>query len=518
MKRFSRTFRYSSLNQIHGRWVILVALVCALAFFGCNGDDGAKDTTGGDTTTGSDIPPSTVGALNIIVNPSSANVVVTGPNDFTQTFTGNQLLTNLVPGEYTVTGTAAGFVDAFTEINVVAGYTSSLQLNLQAVPLIIDSPRAVYRDGNGNLIPLDTNNLDAGQVVFYAWLKDVPDGILTTNLTSTVVTDPGKPLLEEQRELATSFTQNLACAWVGYKDSTGVVRPIIGADVRWEIDQWWTGRVNSMQFGASDDYRSADTLGIFDDQADTRTNNGNLETERFPFIQSEYPLYNATGVGTPFVDGLTWVTLFSPDAIADGRIVVVATLNGEEIGKQILYKSFAPTPEIQITKTVNKDVVNLIDGTASVTWTVKISNVGYGDATDVSLKDYLASGAAASYTIGDVPEGSTKIDDGFTYSFPLDAGDSKTLTFTGTVTEAGTYCNFSRSSRIAPAAISGPRSISMRRHASPPSSRMCRSLKTLSPTTKRRAWASLGLCRPISKSSCACGWSTTARVSRRASM
>ena len=384
----------------------------------------------------------TVGSLNVDVNPASATVVVAGPGSYTQTFTGNQLLTDLAPGQYRATATAPGFVDAAKAINVVAGQTSSISLILDATAVLNEVPRAVYRNGQGNLIPFDLSNLQSGQFVFYAWLQDKPSGIVPAGLTSTTISgDPGMPLVAEQEETAPSFTQNLAVAWVGYRDAAGDIWPVIGADVRWEIDQYYSGRLNSMQFGTSDDNRVGLGYGVLDDQADTRTNNAHLEVERFPFAVSEYPLYNLTGVGTPFADGFTWVTLFSPDREAAGRMVAVATINGEEIGKQILYKHFAPTPELQITKTVDADVVNLSGGTADATWTVTVENVGLGAATNVDLTDILASGDAASYTLSGLPAGSVAVGDGFTYSFSLASGNSVDLTFTATVTAPGTYCN-----------------------------------------------------------------------------
>lgn len=381
-----------------------------------------------------------VGALNVSVNPASAVTVVTGPDNYTETFTGNQLLADLAPGQYLAESSAAAFFDDFSEINVVAGQTSQISINLEPMSIISEAPRAVYRDDRGNLIPIDTVNANSGNFIFYAWLEDEAEGIIPDNLDSPI-TDPGQPLLEEQDESAPSYTQNLATSWVGYEDAAGNVYPVIGADVRWEIDQWWTERVNSMQFGASDDNGIASGYGIFDDQADTRTNNARLAAERFPFVETEFPLYNVTGIGTPFIDGLTWVTLFSPDAIAEGRIVAVANINGEEIGKQILYKSFAPAPQLEITKTVSPEIVNLVSGSASVTWTVTVSNIGEGDASSVEMNDFLASGNGANYTIGGLPAGSTQDGDGFTNSFPLPAGETETFTFTGTVTEAGTYCN-----------------------------------------------------------------------------
>jgi len=296
-------------------------------------------------------------------------------------------------------------------------------------PLNTESPRAVYRDGTGNLVPLDAASLQSGKFVFYAWLQDKTSGIITTKVTSTMGGDPGPALVSEQTETAPSLTQNLAGAYVGYMDSTGVVRPVIGADVRWEIDQQWDGRVHSMQFGTSDDNRIALGFGVFDDQADTRTNNARVVNERFPLIATEFPLFNLSGIGTPSADGFTWVTLFSPDATAAARIVAVATINGEEIGKQILYKNFAPQPKIEIAKTVSSDLVTLVSGSATVTWTVTVKNTGTGDATTVNLHDFLTTANGASYTLGALPSGcsATADPDIFNCIFPLDSAFTPAL-------------------------------------------------------------------------------------------
>ena len=390
--------------------------------------------------------PPTVGSLNVNVVPASATTVVTGPAGFTQTFTGNQFLSNLAPGQYRVAATATAFNDMASSTNVVAGQSSTILLALQATPIITEAPRAVYRNGQ-DLIPITSTDVQSGKFLFYAWLQDQTGGISTaTMLTNTITTDPNAPLLAEQNETAPSFTQNLAGAWVGFKDAAGVVRPVIGADVRWKIDQYWSGRVNSTQFGTSDDNRSALGYGIDNDQADTRTNNARLVSERFPLIASQYPLFNLTGITTPMIDGFTWVTLFSPDKSASSRIVVVATINGEEIGKQILYKNFAPQPKLQVTKTVQSAIVNLAGApaTANDTWTITITNIGLGDATNVVINDTLASGSGVNYTLGGVPAGSTQDPgfDGFGFTIPLLAASaSVTYTPVAAVTAAGVYCN-----------------------------------------------------------------------------
>ena len=299
---------------------------------------------------------------------------------------------------------------------------------------------AVYRDSTGGLVKINSSDLKSGNFVFYAWLRDDTGGIDPSKLTADPASDPGKPLPAEQAETAPSFTQNLAAAYVGFKDTAGVVHPVIGAEVRWNIDQTYTGRVNSMQFGTSDD-NSTIGLGINNDQADTLTNNKSLPGAGFPFTVNDNPLYNVTGIATPFVDGFTWVTLFSPDKLASGRIVAVATVNGQEIAKQIIFKDFSPVPKLEITKTVSTATVNLVNGTGTATWTITVKNVGDGDATNVDLNDILASGAGASYTLSDLPAGSTAVGDGFTTSFALAAGATVTLSPKATVTAAGTYCN-----------------------------------------------------------------------------
>jgi hypothetical protein len=509
MKRFSQMPRYSPL--IHGIWGLLVALMCLTALVGCSGDDKTVIQELPTATTGSlnvNVSPAaatvvvtgpeaftqtftgnqlltglapgvytatatatgfdsadgsinvvaaqassvslslrktpTTGSLNVNVTPASSRVVVTGPEAFTQTFTGNQFITTLAPGQYTATATATGFVGSDLSINVVIGETSVISLVLNATPIITEAPQAVYRVGD-DLVPLSPTDVQSGTFSFYAWVQDMTDGISTTAMeANTIATDPGAPLLIEQTDTAPSFTQNLAGAWVGFTDAEGVVRPVLGADVRWEIDQLWSGRLNSTQFGTSDDNRLALGYGVFDDQADTRTNNARLVNQRFPLIATQYPLFNLTGLGTPNVDGFTWITLFSPDKLASARLVAVATINGEEIGKQILFKNFAPLPDLQITKTVQSPIVNLVDGAADNTWTITVTNAGEGDATDIVLEDTLASGTGADYTLSGAPGTLDAGSDGFSFTIPtLLGGSSATVTYTplATVTAAGDYCN-----------------------------------------------------------------------------
>jgi len=73
----------------------LLALVCAAALSGCADDDNNPT-------------PATLGSLNVTVNRDSATVVVSGPNNFSKTFTGNQFLADLTPGQFVAKASAAG--------------------------------------------------------------------------------------------------------------------------------------------------------------------------------------------------------------------------------------------------------------------------------------------------------------------------------------------------------------------------------------------------------------------------
>jgi len=197
MKRYSRTLHFFT----HGIRGLLLALICAAALFvsGCSKD--------GDTI--NQVATPTTGTLNVTVNPPSTTVVVTGPSSFTQTFSGNNNLTNLEPGLYTAKASAPGFEDATGSATVVIDKTVSIALVLKALPIVANAPRTVYRDGSGNLIPVTAGQFSSGQYVFYAWLQDLPSGIVPANLTTATVTDPHQPLLTEQKETAPSLPRTL---------------------------------------------------------------------------------------------------------------------------------------------------------------------------------------------------------------------------------------------------------------------------------------------------------------------
>jgi uncharacterized repeat protein (TIGR01451 family) len=318
---------------------------------------------------------------------------------------------------------------------------------------------AVYLDAEGNLVEIGDEDLRPNRFVFHAWLQDLEQGINLENARN-----PGQPTQEERTEFAPSFTQNLVAGWVGYVADDGEVYPVAGAQVRWELDRQWGEAQGSVQFGAADaagEVPGVDLLGIWDDQALTLTNNGGLTNQaRFP-VATDYPLHNATGVTSPDTNGLTWVTLFSPDERASARVIAVASVNGVEIGKEVLIKNFAPSPELTIEKTVERQTLNLgVNGQGTVNFTVTVTNTGRGNASNVVLRDRLTSGNRGAYTIiqGSLSEGGQAQqgqpqnqqqgqrgrglgDDGFSRTFNLAAGESRTFTFQAQAGATDTYCN-----------------------------------------------------------------------------
>ena len=321
---------------------------------------------------------------------------------------------------------------------------SSLAIAQDDGGLVDPGVTAVYVDAEGNLVDIVDEDLQAGNLVFYAWMQDREGGVDPTLQTAA------EPLDEERMENAPSGTQNLVVGFVGYRDAEGNLFPVAGATIRWQIDPFWGNAQGSVVFGAVDaagEATVAGELGIDNYQATTLTNNGNVfNRARFP-VANDYPLYNATGLTTPDTGGASWVTLFSPDPRARARVIAVASVNGVEIGKEVLTKNFAPAPELQVEKSVDVQSINLgVEGEGRATFTVTVTNVGEGDAMGVTLRDALNSGSTEGYTvvgesITDAGEAVETTDDAFTRRFDLPAGESRELTFQAAVTETDTYCN-----------------------------------------------------------------------------
>ncbi len=381
----------------------------------------------------------TLGNLIISASPAGASIEIEGPDGYEETVRGSETLIGLEPGEYTASASADGFKSASDTVSVIAGVTSNIGLHLQQGTEGV-GPRVVYRDGNGNLVGIDREDVSAERFVFRAWLENLEEGIEPS------ADVPGMPTSDERDEIAPSFTQNVAGAWVGYRAGDDVVYPVVGADIRWRIDRDFNEALNSVQFGASDDGGAAlgfPMSGIDNDQAMTRTNNRRLDNALFP-VADDYRLYNQTGVSSPDQDGFSWVTLFSPDARARARLLAVAMVDGVEVGKEVMIKQFAPLADLEITKTVSTDELNLeTDGVGSVSFTVTVTNTGEGDATNVVLEDRRSSGAEGDYTLdaSSLPGGATAVDDGFDMSFSLAAGESREIVFDADLSGTDTFCN-----------------------------------------------------------------------------
>jgi uncharacterized repeat protein (TIGR01451 family) len=122
-----------------------VALLGALAlmFAGCGQQGG-----------GSQAP--TKGSLTVNVSPANADVQVTGPGGFNDSFTGGKTLTDLAPGDYTVQASKAGYFTASATHKVEAGKTTTVVLNLLPVPASGPTEGKVavlVVNGNGSPIP-----------------------------------------------------------------------------------------------------------------------------------------------------------------------------------------------------------------------------------------------------------------------------------------------------------------------------------------------------------------------------
>jgi uncharacterized repeat protein (TIGR01451 family) len=118
-----------------------VALLGALAlmFAGCGGS-----------------PAPTKGSLTVNVSPANADVQVTGPGGFSQSFTGGKTLTDLDPGDYTVQASKAGYFTASATHKVEAGKITTAVLSLLPVPASGPTEGKVavlVVNGNGSPIP-----------------------------------------------------------------------------------------------------------------------------------------------------------------------------------------------------------------------------------------------------------------------------------------------------------------------------------------------------------------------------
>jgi len=412
------------MNSMNLRLSIL-SLTSVLLLASCGG---GSTTTPVSSTVGSVSVPTGAGYTTVITDASGTVVPASG-------------YTNLQPGTYTVTYSQPGYVSQTSTFTVAAGQNTVLAApTLQKVPVSTVSG-AYYLDGKGNQVAITKADLDnAGtRFVFYAWMQDQAGGIDVSKLGGQ--TDPGAPTAAEMAEVAPLNTQNLLAGYVAYKAQDGTLHQVVGANVRWDILQ----QTGNVRFSAADDGGApSGAVGRQDINdnalsANTYTNSALGNNASFP-SSPEFPLYNQTGVNTPYTTGFTWTALNHDPAVngATARVRAIAYIDGTEITKRFLDKTFAPSANLTITKTVDQDTAGL---NQARNFSVTVTNTGAGPATAIQLSDVLQSGDAAHYAIT-APAGTTpNAQDGFNGTFDLLPGESRTFTFPGTADAVGVYCD-----------------------------------------------------------------------------
>lgn len=407
----------------------IVALTSVLLLASC----------GGGTTTVTPPATSTVGSVGL-QNPNGYTVVITNAAG---TVVPSSSYNSLTPGTYTVTYSKTGFVSQTQTFTVTAGQSVSLVAPTLAAVSQTPASGAFYIDASGKVITITKEDLDnAGtRFVFYAWMENETAGIDPALLGSgnTLV----GPTDGEQAEVAPLNSQNVAAGYVGYKAADGKVYPIVGANVRWDILE----QTGSVRFAAADDGGQPSGAPITGQDindnalsANTYTNSATGTNVRYP-SSVQYPLYNVTGVNTPDTNGYTWTALNHDPAVttqATARIRAIAYVNGTEVTKQFLNKTFAPSAKLEIAKTPDDNQAGI---NQARDFSITVRNTGAGPATNIRLNDVLKSGNAAAYSVT-APAGTTaNTTDGFDATFDLAPGASRTFTFPAQASAVGVYCD-----------------------------------------------------------------------------
>lgn len=381
-------------------------------------------------------PGATTGAVTFV---KDAAVTATVRNSSGTVVTN---LGTLTPGTYTVVFSREGFVSSSPiQFTITAGQT----VNVTApalMPVTTTQPTApsgaFYMNAQGQMVAITQADLqNAGtRFVFYAWLEDEQGGVTPGNLAGSAA-----PTVGERDEVAPLNTQNLAAGYVGYRADDGTIYPVVGAGVRWDINE--DKSQTNVRIATADDGALASgavrQLDVNDNamSATTFTNRATGSNPRFPSTP-DYPLNNVTGVNTPDTNGFTWMALWVPSGEAgQATVTAVAEINGTEINKMVLSKRFAPSARLEIVKEANQTVGLGQDAN----FTVTVRNVGQGPATGVQLQDRLTSGSDDAYSIT-APAGTTaQGDSGFNATFDLAAGESRTFTFPARSTAVGVFCD-----------------------------------------------------------------------------
>jgi len=412
----------------------IVALTSVLLLAACGGNTTPTPPAPVTPTVGS-VGFQNTNGYTIVIRDANGNVIPSSQYN------------NLQPGTYTVTYSKDGFVSQTQTFTVTAGQSVALVAPTLVAVAPASSTGAFYLDANGKQVAITRADLDnAGtRFVFYAWLENEDGGINPAQVGTN--NDAGTPTAGEMQEVAPLNTQNLAAGYVGYRAADGQVYPIVGANVRWDILE----QTGNVRFSAADDGAQASGAPISKQDindnalnANTYTNSAGGDNVRFP-SSAEYPLYNVTGIGTPDITGFTWTALNHDPRVttqATARVRAVAYVNGTEITKRFLDKTFAPSAKLTITKEANQTVGLNQDGS----FTVTVSNTGQGPATGIQLQDRLTSGSDDSYSIGAVTASGAATttaqgDSGFNSVFDLAPGESRTFTFPARSNAVGVFCD-----------------------------------------------------------------------------
>ena len=86
--------------------------------------------TGGAVTGGA----AEAGALELTLDPAETVITVTGPDGYTEEFTGSQTLDGLAPGEYVIAATLEGYQPTETTVEVAPGEVLPVEVILEAEP------------------------------------------------------------------------------------------------------------------------------------------------------------------------------------------------------------------------------------------------------------------------------------------------------------------------------------------------------------------------------------------------
>ena len=412
-------------------WLALTGVLTLAACSQNNTPAATPQCSTGQTLVGG-VCTATTGAL-VISNPNGYTVTVT--NSAGQTVPAASYAA-LAPGTYTVAFSREGYTTQTAPATITAGQTTTVV----APTLVMGTRTAYYVNGSGALTPVPAN-APATAFRFVAWAQNLDGGVNVTN-TNNMVGVNGTPTAAEQAEVAPLNRQNVLGAYMSYTPDGTNFFPVVGADVRWDI----TEQTGSVRFSAADDGpldsgavrpQDINANGL---SALTWTNRaaGAMNTP-YPSASTAYPLYNLTGVGTPDTNGYTWATL-NHDPAANGataRVRVVGYINGTEIDKQWLSKTFAPSANLTLTKESNQESTP----GAPRTFRITVRNSGQGPATDIRLSDVLATGDAALYSATAPAGTTTNATDGFDATFDLAAGESRSFEFQAQASDAGQFCD-----------------------------------------------------------------------------